>query len=110
MEQMDADATSFMKDFKTPKVYLDAHPEAGKKKQKASKAGGGPPKPDDQTQNPWFLYAQQKKAQELGKSEPDPANDWGDPANPDLPCTVDPSFESWGDLYDSYFPGWRNWK
>ena len=109
MVQMDADSEGFMKDFKTPKVYLDAHPEAGKKEQKASQEGKGPP-PADLHQNPWYLYEIQKKSQEAGKSKPDPSNDWGDPANPDLPCTVDPSFESWGDLYDSYFPGWRNWK
>ena len=110
MEQMDADSDAFMKDFKTPKVYLDVHPEAGKKEQQASKTGEGPPKPADPHKNPWYLYTMQKKAQDAGEWEPDPANDWGDPANPDLPCTVDPSFESWGDLYDSYFPGWRNWK
>lgn len=108
-EFMDENMDEFDKTLTAPKVYLQKYPQAGEKEQKESKKGGGPPKPSDPDKNPWLLYANQKRAQERGDWEPDPANDWGDPANPDLPCAVDPSFESWGDLYDAWFPGWRNW-
>ena len=108
-EFMDENMEEFDKTLTAPKLYLEKYPKAGKKEQEESRKGGGPPRPSDPSQNPWRLYADQKRAQEKGEWQVDPENDWGDPANPDLPCAVDPSFESWGDLYDAWFPGWRNW-
>lgn len=100
----------FDKTLIRPKLYLEKYPEAGKEDKTYDIKHEKHPRPSDPSQNPWLLYAAQKRAHERGDWEPDPANDWGDPANPDLPCTVDPSFDSWGDLYDAWFPGWRNWK
>jgi len=110
IEDMEGDMAEWDKTMLVPKVYLDKHPQAGAPEQEKSKQGKGPPPPSEQHNNPWFLFKFQEEEIEAGRRQRDPQGDWPDPSNPDLPSMLSPEeFESVGDLYDSYFPGWRNW-